>query len=118
MPKWWGVLLFLSACSVGSGAYERGLQEWMGEPEQALYQQWGTPEDVFYITPDRKIITFIRNNQKAIANPYSEEVNYQAVNSGYETDTGYPYYCRTSFTITDGFVTDYTFSGDDCITRD
>lgn len=43
MQKWWALLLFLGGCAAGSGAYERGLQKWVGEPEQALYQQWGAP---------------------------------------------------------------------------
>jgi hypothetical protein len=118
MQKWWALLLFLGGCAAGSGAYERGLQKWIGEPEQALYQQWGAPSNVFYITPDRKIITFTHISQKAVTDPYTGEVSYQAINSGYETSTGYPYYCRTSFTVTDGFVTDYTFSGDDCVAEE
>lgn len=110
-------LMVLSGCATSSN-YATGLQKWVGEPEQMLYQEWGAPSNVFYISPSRKIVTFSHTSTNGTTNPYGNEVNYEAINSGYETDNNYPYYCSTSFTITNGFVTDYTFSGDDCVSRD
>ena len=108
-------LMVISSCATSSN-YAVGLQKWVGEPEQMLYQEWGVPSNVYYISPNRKIVTFNHSSQQGTSNPYSNEVDYDVINSGYETDTDYTYYyCNTSFTITNGFVTDYTFSGDNCV---
>ena len=104
-------LMAISGCATSAN------YKWVGEPEQMLYQEWGAPSNVFYISPNRKVVTFTHTGANGTSNPYGNEVNYEVINSGYETDTGYPYYCSTSFTITNGFVTDYTFSGDDCVSR-
>ena len=109
-------LMLLCGCAT-SANYAAGLQKWVGEPEQMLYQEWGAPSNVFYISPNRKVVTFTHTSQNGTINPYGNEVNYDVINSGYETTSGYSYYCSTSFTITNGFVSNYTFSGDDCIAR-
>ena len=112
------ILLVISACAVSNNAYEERLQEWIGQPEYELYERWGMPDDVFYITNTRKIVTFTRIAKTKHKNVYNEEVNYQAINSGYQSNNNeYPDYCRTSFTITNGIISDYTFSGDYCVSQ-
>lgn len=42
------IIFMLAGCSsVSSGNYERGLQKWVGQPEQELFQAWGMPGNVF-----------------------------------------------------------------------
>lgn len=52
--------------------------------------------------------------------PYADEVVYSAIsNDSYglppQNDT---YYCKTSFTIQNSEVIDYSFNGDDCIAEE
>lgn len=111
-------LLIIGACTIRNNTYNDDLQKWIGQPEFELYKQWGTPNDVFYISNSRKIITFTRIYKKQHLNAYSNEINYNAINSGYQSDNNaYPDYCRTSFTITNGVISDYTFSGDYCVSN-
>ena len=113
------MLLIVGACAVSNNAYDEKLQKWIGQPEYELYERWGMPDDVFYISNNRKIITFTRISKQHRNNAYSEEINYQAINSGYQSNNqSYPDYCRTSFTVTNGYISDYTFSGDYCVARD
>lgn len=122
--KFLWVLLLLCGCAATSANYNRGLQRWVGQPEVELYQQWGSPDNVFYLTPDEKVVTFMQVDNGPIAgktNPYTGEVYYPAIttpNYDYPTNAeSQMYYCRTSFTITNGVVTDYSFNGDDCVAR-
>lgn len=113
------IIFMLAGCSsVSSGNYERGLQKWVGQPEQELFQAWGMPGNVFYLTPNTKEVTFTHVDRGPIAGdttPYGS-MYYPGLDAGYETSPGYKtYYCRTSFTITNGQVTNYSFSGDDCV---
>ena len=110
------LLLSIGACAVSNNTYNERMQKWIGQPEYELYNRWGMPDDVFYISDSRKIITFVRVYHGHHQNVYKNEVNYQAINSGYQSNNNaYPDYCRTSFTITDGVVSAYTFSGDYCV---
>lgn len=119
------LLLLLTGCAATSANYNAGLKRWVGQPELELYQQWGTPGNVLYLTPDQKVITYTHIDVGGPVNgqsrPYENEVYYPAIDNdgfGYPSDGNYKtYYCRTSFTITNGFVSDYTFNGDDCVAR-
>lgn len=112
------ILLFVASCAMSNNAYDEKMQKWVGQPEYELYERWGTPDDVFYISDNKKIITFTRLYQGHHKNAYTNEVNYQAINSGYQSNNNaYPDYCRTSFTVINGIISDYTFSGDYCVTN-
>ena len=112
-------LLILGACAVSNSAYDRKMQQWIGQPEYELYEHWGIPDDVFYISDNRKIITFTRVFKGHHKSPYNNEINYNAINSGYQSNNNaYPDYCRTSFTVSNGIISDYTFSGDYCVAKE
>ncbi len=81
--------LLLSSC-VSSPDYEEQLQVWIGANQQSLTNAWGDPATVNYITPNQQLLTY-----------------FQMSPDGAE-------FCRTTFTITDGNVTDFAFEGDDC----
>lgn len=119
------VLLFLTACAASTTTdYQTGLQKWVGQSDQQLYQAWGQPNNVFPVTDETSVVTFITTDKGPVdgnTTPYAGvEVDYPAI-----TSTNYGsnlsnnddsfYYCKTSFTITNGEVIDYTFNGDDCV---
>ena len=122
------VLTILGAC-VSTGNYQTELQKWVGRSQTRLYQSWGYPENEFYVTPETKIVTYVRSGNKPIGGntrPYAGiEVAYQAIetpdygdNLSNNDENSDFYYCKTSFTITNGLVTDFTFNGDDCVSRE
>lgn len=81
--------LFLTAC-VSSPDYDETLQTWVGANQTTLIDTWGNPASVNYITPNQELWTYFQDS------PSGEE------------------FCRTTFTITDGVVNDFTFEGDNC----
>ncbi len=126
MKKLMFLALFLTACSNPQQTYQQSLQPWIGMPEISLYDSWGRPASVFNVTPQTKIVTYIQTENAPIngnTQPYAGiEVDYQAIEtpdygenlSNYDNNN---YFCKTSFTITNGEVIDYNFNGDDCVVR-
>jgi len=82
-------ILLLSAC-VTSQDYGTQLQNWVGANRTTLIDAWGSPAAVNYLTPNQQLLTY-----------------FQMSPDGAE-------FCRTTFTLTDGNVTDFTFEGDNC----
>lgn len=112
------LLMGAQGCAWNSTNYNRKLEKYVGQPEYILYQEWGEPSSVDPFAPDQKEVTFVREYTEPQGwqfHPYSYFISDSAVNQGYTAEVGGPYYCNTSFTVTDGIVTDYTFSGDDCV---
>ncbi len=120
MKKIWLVLLagVCSACQ-SVRPYAETLQPWVGQTERSLEQSWGYPDNVFYITPDEKVVTYVRSStHRYNFDPYQDEVAYSAISSPVY---GFPpqpaettYYCKTSFTLQNGIVRNYSFNGDGC----
>lgn len=118
-----GLLFLVTACASASQNYNKQLQKWVGTTQQDLLNNWGEPDNVFYLTPRKFVITYVKVEQKPIdgnTKPYAgTEIYYAPIevpSYGYPSNGSYnTYYCKTSFTITDNIVTDYTFNGDDCI---
>lgn len=50
------VILGTAACSGinNSAGYSAELQSWIGRSEYQLYNSWGQPANVFYVTPYEK----------------------------------------------------------------
>ena len=127
MPKILSVLLlmFLSSCGAGrvnSANYNNRLQSWIGASQGMLTAEWGQPDNVFYLTPDKYIVTYIKMDNSPVdgkSDPYTGEVYYPALETpNYNFSSNGPdglYYCKTSFTIENNQVVDYTFNGDDCV---
>lgn len=120
-------LAFLvSACAIQNGAieYQETLQQWVGMPELSLYDSWGTPTNVWNIDQQTKVVTYI-SQENAPINGNSAPYNGVGVDyNGIRTENfgenlwdqqNDDYYCKTSFTITNGEVVNYNFNGDDCV---
>lgn len=116
-------LFLLVGCTSSQTSYNQQLQSWMGISEEILVSEWGNPNNVTYITPNRKLLTYVKIEDGPIDNnmqPYAgTEVYYPAIETptyGFPTNGDYTeYYCKTSFTIEDSQIVDYTFNGDDCV---
>lgn len=119
-------LLFVGACSsMNSSNYENELQNWIGQSEYRLYQAWGTPANVVYITPNKKVVTYVKTFAKGNNTLYENQLYYQGMGNNdslWDQLFGPPaqqqsnwYYCNTSFVIQNGVVINYNFNGDDCV---
>ena len=116
------MMIMVSSCQKAPQNYGFTLQPWLGQSQQRLQQAWGIPYNIFYITPNKKVWTYLEVSSHALSNdPYSNEVYYPAISMpdfGYPTQPQYDvHYCKTLFTITEGVVTDYSFNGDDCVVK-
>ncbi len=103
-----------------SAKYEDELSKWIGQSEENLYSEWGYPNTTYSISGNSFVATYIKQYKEAIDDdktPYADSMTYSAMrvpNYGLPVTQGI-YYCKTSFVITNGIVTDYNFNGDDCV---
>lgn len=115
-------LLLLSGChNVGyaSSEYNQKLNGWLGKSSAELYADWGTPYQILPLGNNAVEVSYYSSESSPIDNnfaPYADEMSYDAMT---QPNFGLPtppplFYCKTSFTVVDGVVTDYTFNGDDC----
>ena len=115
-------LLALSGCqNIGYSAaeYNKKLSGWVGKSASELYADWGTPYQILPLGDNTVEVSYYSSENQPIDNvfqPYESEMSYDAMA---QPDFGLPpppplFYCKTSFTISNGTVTDYTFNGDDC----
>lgn len=114
-------VLLLAACAT-KPTYDQTLQQYIGVSEMTLQEEWGIPNNMLYVTPNEKVVTYLRIDNGPIdgnTEPYAGEVAYGPIAT---PDFGAPqhntYYCQTSFTIRNGQVVNYSFNGDDCVSGD
>ena len=115
-------ILALAACNVMSPAtsYEQKLSSWVGKSAEQLYDAWGTPNQSTQIDDNTIMVTYTEVTNSPIDGdfePYADELNYEALAvPSFGIMASSPlYYCKTSFVLKNDVVTDYNFSGDDCI---
>ena len=116
------LFLCLSACvsQPTAARYEDELSAWIGQSEDNLYAEWGYPNVTYSVGPDSFIATYSQQYSKPVAGdtePYAANMTYSAMevpSYGLPQPQGI-YYCKTSFVITDGVISDYNFNGDDCV---
>ncbi len=120
------VMFILMGCASGNGAieYQETMEQWVGMPEPSLYDSWGTPTSVWNVDAQTKIVTYVTRENKPIdgnTDPYNgvgvDENGISQENFGENLwdDQNNNYYCKTSFTITNGEIVNYNFNGDDCV---
>ena len=119
---WMTGLLIITGCqNIGysSAQYNKKLSQWMGKSAAELYADWGTPDQILPLDASTVQVSYYSSESQPIDNdfqPYESEIAYGAME---QSDFGLPtapplFYCKTSFTISNGIITDYTFNGDDC----
>ena len=119
------LILMIALCScvnatVDNG-YNQNLAQWMGKPQWLLFKRWGTPDEQFSVDAGTYVVSYTKiykasawNRSKIYAKELSSEV--MGIGPGYGTSQQPQiYYCKTSFTLQNGIVTDYGFNGDNCV---
>ena len=128
-------LLTLAACQNASKKYDVALNNYMYQDEAVIFAKYGTPTNIQYINENTKIISF-KQQTYAPQDLFSTSVKVKA--NGMQIDTITPMIaynamqvthalvdpntrqemlydtCLTNFTISNGTVVDYGFTGDDC----
>ena len=123
-----GICLVSAACSTFSDGGEQSftgeMQRWLGRPEGQLYQVWGAPANVYNVTPQEKVLTYVRTSSRGRRNPYGNEIYYDGTGEAHWWDEifGPPaqnqpqqYYCKISFVVRRGIIVNYNFNGDNCV---
>lgn len=116
------ILTFIVSCAAkpSPARYEDELSAWLGQSEENLYAEWGYPNTTYSAGPNSFIATYLTRYNEPIdgdTEPYANNLSYEAMSVpsyGLPTAQGI-YYCKTSFVIKNGIVTDFNFNGDDCV---
>lgn len=115
------LLLCLTGCAARQPAnYNDILEKWIGKTQVQLFQVWGEPEKVYALNSETYLAIYQKNSNRpffGLKHPYINELNYKAASGTRYGLSSWPavYYCQTQFTIQSGIVTDFAFSGDDCL---
>lgn len=115
------MLVILTACqNRPKESYNQELAAWLGQTQWALFRKWGQPDEQFAIDMDTYVVTYNRFGKKPIEynrEPYKNMMKYKALAGPEYGYSQYPqiWYCKTTFTLRNDIVVDYSFNGDDCI---
>lgn len=124
-----GVGLLLAACTSfwsSNRFFENEVQQWIGRSESQLYQAWGAPNQTYDVTAQEKVLTYVRRSDHGSRSPYGDDVYYDGIGESrwWNRIFGPPaseqpqvYYCRVSFIVRGGYVVNYQFNGDDCVSN-
>ncbi len=114
-------LMAVVGCQHQNGAdYEQKLSAWIGMSQSALFSQWGMPNSRFVIDHSTYVVTYNRRFSKRTLKQdefYQSTLSRRAMEIGPQyghATSPALYYCKTSFTIQNGVVVDYSFNGDAC----
>ena len=130
------ISVLLTACATTAN-YERMLGTWVGSSESALISRWGTPASSYDTGHNSKVLTFNRSNTfqtggQTVMSPITTTTQgniYGSVYGGYSgTSTTYVptqtpvttfnQNCTTRFTISNGYVTTWSWEGNNCRSRE
>ena len=127
MKKYFLILLWLVGCvSTNHVSYSNVLQSWMGKTEYQLYSVWGMPVNVGYVSPNKKLLNYVKVSNKGRQDVYDEELYYKGIdNTSWwnrvfgppRPQTNSKYYCKTSFVVEDGIIIGFNFNGDYCVAK-
>lgn len=111
----------VAGCShTNGGDYDRKLASFIGQPQSMLFNRWGMPNSRFVIDNNTYVVTY---NKRFSGRGFEKDEFYQSTLSRRAMEIGpqyghamspAQYYCKTSFTIQNGVVVDYSFNGDAC----
>lgn len=124
------LILFLFACATKE-KYDQKLQTWIGRPETALLQKWGTPSASKIMMNGDKVITYTKANdvyvpsefylndpnmlpgQETVYSPFLNEYDFTPYNAafGYQVED----ICQTSFLVQGGIITGWKWKGNNCV---
>ena len=99
--------------------YQQKIDKWIGRSSADLYAVWGMPMQTTQFDANTLLATYYQSESQPIDNvfqPYESEMNYEVMAvPSYGLPSAPPlFYCKTTFVIKNGIVTDANFNGDDC----
>lgn len=114
------ILCVLNACVDSSIEYNKMCSTWLGAPEHALIQGWGTPirtynvEDIKYITFSDSRIVSLPGISPSYHTTFTRYSAHTTAIGGSSPRT-LQLRCETTFTIYNHTVIDYRFEGNHCV---
>ena len=126
MRYWIIAICLMFGCTTAnlSSTYSDDLQKWIGYPENELFDALGLPDRLFYVAQNEKIAVYVSIYDKPINMPYKGQIYYSGINENNhwwnrifgapKLKQMEPYYCKTSFVIRNGIVTNFNLNGDNC----
>lgn len=129
MRYWIIVFCLVVGCTSANlqSSYAYDLEKWIGYPENELFNAWGMPDRMFYVTANEKVVTYLSTTSKSVNMPYGQQIYYSGIDGGskwWNSLFGPPlpkqpdiYYCKISFIIRNGVVSNFNFNGDNCIIK-
>ena len=120
-------VLLLFACA--SVMYNKKLDQYIGQTEQSLIEQWGTPSGQKILADGTKILTYTKINEYYVPTEYfynqpgwgMSDIVYDPFFDDYSlspasviVDTQVESICQTSFIIKNDVVTAYRYRGNGC----
>ena len=127
MKKYVLILLILGGCAtLNQQSYSAVLQSWVGKTEYQLYNVWGMPVNVGYISPNKKLVNYLKVSSRGRQDVYDEQIYYNGINntSWWNRVFGPPrpqtnsrYYCKTTFVVDKGIIVGFNFNGDYCVAK-
>jgi hypothetical protein len=99
--------------------YQQKIDKWIGRSSADLYAVWGMPMQTTQFDADTILATYYQSESQPIDNvfePYESEMSYDAMAvPDYCLPPAPPlFYCKTTFVIRNGIVSNADFNGDDC----
>lgn len=116
------LLLLVSGCATEAG-YEKRLDTWVGKDEVSLVRAWGPPHRA-YETAGVKMLAFVSNSEGWMPGSpgrmSDEFVNGKIVPVYIPATPGYSFVrsCETTFELTRGRVTRWSWRGNACKAKD
>lgn len=110
--------LTIAGCATSEN-YGKRLDTWVGSKESSLVATWGTP-DSFYEADGIRYLTYSSNNSGYVAGipprTTTTYINGKAYTNTVGGTQGYMHNksCSTTFTVTNGVITNWKFKGNDC----
>ncbi len=128
MKYWILAFYLLVSCTTANinTSYSDDLEKFIDYPENELYDVWGMPDRMFYVTSNIKVVTYLSMSNKVVNMPYGKQIYYSGINDNRwwnrlfgppKADEPDIYYCKTSFIIKNGIVTNFNFNGDACVVK-
>lgn len=107
-----GILCLASCALATSEKYEKQLNSWMGQPEEALVSSWGIPDGNYERKVEGVNVKYLTYN--STRNVYIPDANNMgtALSGNFVARS-----CKTSFAIEDDKIVSWKYDGNDCVAQ-
>lgn len=106
-------IFVLGGCATTAN-YEKILNSYMGQSKATLVTNWGVPSGTYQLDEKTELLKY--STEQYVVNNYTPIDNSafsRGFASGYNSRNG-KYWCDTTFTITNGVVSNWQYNGNMC----